>query len=122
MLIPTAQDARQDAGCSAGGSPGNRVDHGRSDADGCDDHSVERAPANSANTAPSFDPARHLAIEPPAWTVSLSDVAGDKPPSPALAAPFRLLSAAGIAAAERASPNSSPIWRGTRPSSTPSAR
>jgi len=59
---------------------------------------------NSANNAPSFDPARHLAIEPPAWTVSLSDVAGDKPPSPALAAPFRLLSLAGIAAAERASP------------------
>ena len=60
--------------------------------------------ANSANNAPSFDPSRHLAIEAPAWTVSLSDAAGDKPPSPALAAPFRLLSAAGIAAAERASP------------------
>jgi len=61
--------------------------------------------SNSANAAPTFDPARHLAVEPPAWTVSLSDAAGDKPPSPALAAPFRLLSAAGIAAAERASPN-----------------
>jgi len=60
---------------------------------------------NPANAAPSFDPARHLAIEPPAWTVSLSDTSGDTLPSPALAAPFRLLSAAGIAAAERASPN-----------------
>ena len=58
---------------------------------------------NSANTAPSFDPSRHLAIEPPAWTVSLSGSPNETPPSPALAAPFRLLSAAGIAAAERAS-------------------
>jgi len=60
---------------------------------------------NFANVAPSFDPARHLAVEPPAWTISLSDAKGDRPPSPALAAPFRILSAAGIAAAERASPN-----------------
>ena len=59
---------------------------------------------NPANAAPSFDPARHLAVEPPAWTVSLSGAADDTPPSPALAAPFRLLSAAGVAAAERASP------------------
>jgi len=59
---------------------------------------------NSANAAPSFDPSRHLAIEPPAWTVSLSGSPDATPPSPALAAPFRLLSAAGIAAAERASP------------------
>jgi hypothetical protein len=61
--------------------------------------------SNAANAAPSFDPARHLAVEPPAWTVSLSDAVDDTQPSPALAAPFRLLSAAGIAAAERASPN-----------------
>jgi hypothetical protein len=59
---------------------------------------------NPANAAPSFDPARHLAVEPPAWTVSLSGAADDTPPSTALAAPFRLLSAAGVAAAERASP------------------
>jgi hypothetical protein len=59
---------------------------------------------NSANNAPSFDASRHLAIEPPAWTVSLSGSPDKAPPFPALAAPFRLLSAAGIAAAERASP------------------
>jgi hypothetical protein len=57
-----------------------------------------------ANTTPSFDPARHLAVEPPAWTVTLSDATGDKPASRPLAAPFRLLSAAGIAATEHASP------------------
>ena len=73
--------------------------------DGCDDHSAERAPGQLPPTPrPLFDPRRHLAIEAPAWTVSLSDAAGGTPPSPALAAPFRLLSAAGIAAAERASP------------------
>src|SRR3954463_4652176 len=54
---------------------------------------------NSANATPCFDPDRHLAVEPPAWTVSLSDAAGDTPHSPALAAPFRLLSAEGVAAA-----------------------
>jgi len=61
--------------------------------------------SRSANAAPPFDPARHLAVEPPAWTVSLSGASDDTPPSPALAAPFRVLSKAGIAAAERASPS-----------------
>jgi hypothetical protein len=58
--------------------------------------------SNSANATPGFDPDRHLAVEPPAWTVSLSDAAGGTQHSPALAAPFRLLSAEGIAAAAQA--------------------
>ena len=77
---------------------------------------------NSANAAPSFDPARHLAVEPPAWTVSLSDAAGDKPPSRALRGPLPASQrrrycggGAGVSQFPR------PIWRGTRPLSTPSA-
>ncbi|WP_157619356.1 hypothetical protein [Skermanella stibiiresistens] len=48
---------------------------------------------------PAFNPDRHLAIEPPAWSVSLRGEAPSHRQSPAsIAAPFRVLGAEGVMA------------------------
>ncbi|WP_158047441.1 hypothetical protein [Skermanella pratensis] len=51
---------------------------------------------------PDFNPDRHLALEPPAWSLDLSsrEVAGRRH-RPSITAPFRVLSREGIATAAR---------------------
>jgi hypothetical protein len=47
---------------------------------------------------PVFNPERHLAIEPPAWSVSLRGEASGQRQNPASIAPFRVLGAEGVMA------------------------
>ena len=77
MLIPTAQIRSR--------SPRRRGDGGVGGGAMPMDAMIIPLNARRANppTRALSIPARHLAIEPPAWTVSLSDASGDKPPSPA---------------------------------------